>query len=152
MEWKRKIKQRLTPARDIGRYKGYGEEAWNDELLVGAQESDVNWQVERLVEDAEQAGIDMAVQNGDAEANAETGSLPPTVGGAAKVEHEPVERPMSRVTEADNKGDVKSLNRLLQRTLYLLVKNKDGRWVFPEDKLIGKESLHNVCYTQCKTA
>ncbi|KAF2270049.1 hypothetical protein CC78DRAFT_485850 [Lojkania enalia] len=144
LEWKRKLRQRLTPARDIGRYKGYGEEAWNDELLLGAQESDVNWQVDSLLKDAEQSGLENNAQNENAEANAEGGVIPPTVGGAKKVEHELVERPMPRVTEADKTGDVKSLNRLLQRTLYLLVKNKDGRWAFPEDRLIKKESLHNA--------
>lgn len=134
-EWKRKIKQRLTPARDIGRYKGYGDEAWNDEVLVGAKESDFNWQVERLLEDAETTGIEDQPQQGGSE-------------GAStqkKVEHEPVERPMPRVTEADEKNDVKSLNRLLQRTLYLVVKNKEGQWMFPQDKL-NKETLKEAAH------
>ncbi|KAF2180726.1 hypothetical protein K469DRAFT_714300 [Zopfia rhizophila CBS 207.26] len=136
VEWKRKIKQRLTPARDIGRYKGYGAEAWNDELLVGTQESEVQWQVERLLEDAEQPGVEREGENGN-------GSGAPGATGK-KVTHEPVERPMPRVTEADLKGDVKSLDRLLQRTLYLLVKNKEGQWAFPQDRLVGKESLHQA--------
>lgn len=129
LEWKRKMRQRLTPARDIGRYQGYGDEAWNDELLVGAKESDFNWQVEKLIEDAEQSG-----------AEAE-----PTVTGAAakKVDREAVDRPMPRVTEADKKNDTKSLNRALQRTLYLLVKNKEGLWQFPQDRL-HEEHLHGV--------
>ena len=56
-----------------------------------------------------------------------------------------VERPYPRVTEADKNGDVRSLNRLLQRTLYLLVKSeKNGRWGFPSSFLMGKESLHTV--------
>jgi large subunit ribosomal protein L46 len=135
IEWKRKIKQRLTPARDIGRYKGYGAEAWNDELLVGAKESEFDWQVERLLEDAEQTG---------AENQAEEGSEQLTVTSTRKkVEHEPVERPMPRLTEADLENDVKSLNRALQRTLYLLVQNKDGHWTFPYAKL-EKETLHAV--------
>lgn len=129
MEWKRKLKQRLTPARDIGRYKGYGEEAWNDELLVGAKESDFHHQVEKLLEDAEQSGA----EEGDAAAT-----------GGKTVEREAVERPQSRITEADRKGDVKSLNRLLPRTLYLLVKNNNGQWVFPQDKVEGRETLHMV--------
>lgn len=131
-EWKRKIKQRLTPARDIGRYKGYGKEAWNDELLIGAQESTLEWQGERLVEDAETTGLEG--QPAEAASSAVT---PKTV------EHEPVERPMPRVTEADEKNDVKSLNRALQRTLYLLVKDKEGRWMFPQDRL-QKETLKEV--------
>ncbi|KAF2678114.1 50S ribosomal subunit L30 [Lentithecium fluviatile CBS 122367] len=133
IEWKRKIKQRLTPARDIGRYKGYGDEAWNDELLVGAKESDVEWQVEQLLEDAEQTGAENQTEEGNEE---------PTVASARKkVAHEPVERPMPRTTEADLKNDVKSLNRLLQRTLYLLVKDKEGNWTFPQATL-EKETLH----------
>lgn len=135
-EWKRKIKQRLTPARDIGRYKGYGEEAWNDELLVGAKESGLDWQVERLIEDAETTGTEDQAQSGASET---TGSR-----SQKKVEQEVIERPMSRITEADEKKDVKSLNRLLQRTLYLLVKGKDGQWMFPQDRL-QKETLKEVC-------
>ncbi|KAF2197146.1 50S ribosomal subunit L30 [Delitschia confertaspora ATCC 74209] len=135
LEWKRKIKQRLTPARDIGRYKGYGDEAWNDELLVGAPESDVNWQVERLLEDADKpAAKDEHNPGGEVEGLVQKD----------KVERDMVEKPMPRVTEADLKGDVKSLNRMLQRTLYLLVKNKEGKWTFPEDRLAGKEALHDA--------
>lgn len=133
LEWKRKMKQRLTPARDIGRYKGYGDEAWNDELLVGAKESDIHHQVEKLIEDAEQTG-----------ANEDGAPSPEGAANMAKKEVEAIERPMPRITEADKKNDVKSLNRMLQRTLYLLVKDKDGRWIFPQDRLT-KDTLHSVC-------
>ena len=129
LAWNRKIKERLTPARDIGRYSGQGEEAWNDEVLVGAKEHDVNWQVERLLEDAEKPVAKQEASSGIEEAD-------------AKTDHDAIERPMPRITEADLKGDVKSLNRSLQRTLYLLVKNKDGKWGFPADRLQGKEQLH----------
>lgn len=138
LEWKRKIKQRLTPARDIGRYKGYGDEAWNDELLVGAKESELQWQVERLLEDVEQTGTENQSQEGNEEAA--------SAAGKKKAGQEPLERPMARITEADVKNDVKSLNRLLQRTLYLLVKNKEGQWTFPQDRL-GNETLKAVCYS-----
>lgn len=129
LEWKRKIRQRLTPARDIGRYKGYGDEAWNDEVLVGAKESDLNWQVERLIDDAENSGAE--------------GEPAATGAAAKKVDREAVDRPMPRVTEADKANDTKSLNRALQRTLYLLVKNKEGQWQFPQDRL-SDEHLHGV--------
>ncbi|KAH8724242.1 hypothetical protein GQ44DRAFT_708859 [Phaeosphaeriaceae sp. PMI808] len=122
------MKQRLTPARDIGRYKGYGDEAWNDEVLMGAKESEFEWQVERLLEDAEQDGKEA----GEVEQR-----------GMKKVEREAVDRPMPRRTEADEKNDRKSLNRALQRTLYLLVKNKDGKWQFPQDRL-QDEHLHGA--------
>jgi large subunit ribosomal protein L46 len=128
LEWKRKMKQRLTPARDIGRYKGYGDEAWNDEVLVGAKESEFEWQVERLLEDAATDGR----QVGEAEQK-----------GMKKVEREEFDKPMPRRTEADEKNDTKSLNRALQRTLYLLVKNKEGKWEFPQDRL-NDENLHGV--------
>lgn len=128
LEWKRKMKQRLTPARDIGRYQGYGDEAWNDELLVGAKESEMEWQVERLLEDAATDGR----QVGEAEQK-----------GMKKIEREEFDKPMPRRTEADEKNDTKSLNRALQRTLYLLVKNKEGRWEFPQDRL-KEENLHGV--------
>jgi large subunit ribosomal protein L46 len=129
LEWKRKMKQRLTPARDIGRYKGYGDEAWNDEVLVGAKESDFEWQVGRLLEDAGTDGKEV----GEAETK-----------GMKKIERELFDRPMPRRTEADEKNDTKSLNRALQRTLYLLVKNKEGQWQFPQDRL-KDEHLHGVC-------
>jgi large subunit ribosomal protein L46 len=128
LEWKRKMKQRLTPARDIGRYKGYGDEAWNDEVLVGAKESEFEYQVDRLLEDAGTDGREL----GEEEQK-----------GMKKVEREVFDRPTPRRTEADEKNDTKSLNRALQRTLYLLVKNKDGLWQFPEDRL-NEENLHGV--------
>ena len=118
------MKQRQTAARDIGVYNAYSKEGWNDELLVGAKESDPEEQVQALLADAEVHGT-------------ETDEM-----GEAKREN--VERPMPRVTEADHTGDVKSLNRALQRTLYLLVRGKDGRWGFPTSGLIGKENLHQV--------
>ncbi|KAF1925633.1 uncharacterized protein M421DRAFT_102969 [Didymella exigua CBS 183.55] len=131
-EWKRKMAARLTPARDIGRYKGYGDDAWNDEVLVGARESELQWQVDRLLEDAQTTGAE-----GDANAAAAAAAA------AAKPEVDAFERPPSRVTEADEKNDTKSLARALQRTLYLLVKNKEGRWEFPQDRL-GDENLHGA--------
>lgn len=123
--------QRLTPARDIGRYKGYGEESWNDEVLVGAKESQIQWQVDRLLEDAETTGAE------------NEGGVAAAAANAAKDEREAFERPPSRITKADQENDTKSLARALQRTLYLLVKNKEGRWEFPQDKL-QDENLHGV--------
>lgn len=131
MDWKRKVKDRLTPARDIGVYAAYGKEGWNDELLVGDRTSEPEEQVERLIRDAE-----VEVKN-----RGEAGE---------GVRREKMERPMPRVTEADQVGDLKSLNRLLQRTLYLVVSmHGEGRekrtWKFPRRGLEGKESLHTVC-------
>ncbi|KAL5114578.1 hypothetical protein ACEQ8H_007547 [Pleosporales sp. CAS-2024a] len=128
LEWKRKMRQRLTPARDIGRYNAYADDAWNDEVLMGAKESELEWQVERLLEDAATDGR----EEGEAEEK-----------GMKKVEREVFDKPMPRRTEADEKMDTKSLNRALQRTLYLLVKNKEGSWQFPQDRL-HEENLHGA--------
>ncbi|KAL8684254.1 MAG: hypothetical protein Q9224_006486 [Gallowayella concinna] len=125
VEWKRRIRERLTPARDIGVYNAYAKEGWNDEVLVGAQESEPEVQVEALLRDAELEGL-----------KGEEGE---------EVKKQEVEKPMPRVTEADRVGDTKSLDRLLQRTLYLVVREgEEGRWWFPNDLLVGKESLHTA--------
>ncbi|KAJ5785391.1 uncharacterized protein N7503_010603 [Penicillium pulvis] len=122
-DWKRKIKERLTPARDIGKYNAYANDAWNDELLLGAQESEPEHLVEKLVQDAEST------------ANA-------TSQDTSKKEEIP--RPHSRVTEADKKGDYKSLNRLLSRTLYLLVQSKEGYWKFPSSPVEAEETIRQA--------
>ncbi|RAH49938.1 CAF1 family ribonuclease [Aspergillus brunneoviolaceus CBS 621.78] len=119
-DWKRKIRERQTAARDIGKYNAYSKDAWNDELLVGAVESDPAHQVEMLVQDAE------------ATANA-------TSQDTSKKEEIP--RPFPRWTEADEKGDDKSLNRALQRTLYLLVQSKEGYWKLPSSAVEPEETM-----------
>ncbi|KAL9104968.1 MAG: hypothetical protein Q9163_000140 [Psora crenata] len=129
VEWKRKIKERMTPARDIGRYSGYGEEAWNDETLVGDRTSEPEEQIQALVRDAD-----------DKESR--------SIAGRGKRD-EVVERPKGRVTEADEKGDTRTLNRCLTRTLYLVVKTRermvnDGEWMLPGCALEAKESLHTA--------
>ena len=122
IDWKKKIKERLTAARDIGVYNAYGEYGWNDELLVGAKESEPEVQVEALLKDAEVEAED-----------------------EGPVKKAKVEKPMPRVTEADTNGDLRSLNRLMTRTLYLVVKGSEGGWGFPAGLLTGKESLQRVC-------
>jgi large subunit ribosomal protein L46 len=126
--WKSKFKDRQTAARDIGKYNAYSKEAWNDELLVGAVESEPEHQIEALVKDAE---------SGASEAE--------MVDSLSKKEEIP--RPMPRVTEADIKGDQKSLDRLLQRTLYLLVQAKEGYWKFPSTAIEEKESVRLVRFS-----
>ncbi|KAI9675327.1 MAG: 54S ribosomal protein L17 mitochondrial [Caeruleum heppii] len=124
LEWKRKQRLRQTPARDIGAYNPYTKEGWNDELLVGASESDPEKQVEALLDDAASPGV---------------GS-----GEMGEAKKDTVERPQSRVTEADRLGDMKSLSRRLDRTLYMLIQEDQGRWRFPAAPLVGKESLHQA--------
>ncbi|KAI4087418.1 MAG: hypothetical protein LQ344_006808 [Seirophora lacunosa] len=133
VDWKRKIRERRTPARDIGRYDAYSrEEGWNDEVLVGARESEPEEQVEALLKDAE-------VELKEEEEGGEDGGNRST-----QVVKEAVAKPLPRVTDADRAGDRRSLDRLLQRTLYLVVRRQDGRWWFPSDALVGKESLHTA--------
>lgn len=55
---------------------------------------------------------------------------------------------MPRKSEADWKGDVKSLNRKGDRNLYLVVKSPESGkevWKFPQTELVGEELLHEVC-------
>ncbi|CAG7949776.1 unnamed protein product [Penicillium salamii] len=119
-DWKKKIQERRTAARDIGKYNAYDSDAWNDELLLGAEQSEPANQIEALVQDAEST------------ANA-------TSQDTSKKEDIP--RPYSRITEADQKNDQKSLNRLLSRTLYLLVQSKEGNWKFPTSPVETGETL-----------
>jgi large subunit ribosomal protein L46 len=58
-----------------------------------------------------------------------------------------IERPAPRVTEADKQNDQKSLDRLLQRTLYLLVKTKQGYWKFPSSSVGLEENLRSVGFS-----
>ena len=91
VEWKHKYKDRQTAARDIGKYNAYSKEAWNDELLVGAVESEPEHQIDALVRDAE------------------GGSTADSVDMVTKKEE--VLRPLPRVSEADEKGDQRLLKR-----------------------------------------
>lgn len=121
------MRQRASPARDIGNYSAYGPEAWNDEVLVGAVEAEPDVQVEAILRDSHRQVED---RGGDAEAAARRSV--------------DVDRPRDRITEADRKGDEGNLERKLQRTLYLLVQGKEGRWEFPAGELEGRESLVRV--------
>jgi large subunit ribosomal protein L46 len=136
-EWKRKAKQRLTPARDIGVYNAYGDNGWNDELLIGDRTSEPEEQVEALIRDAEGLTIGGEAPEGESQKKDTSQDIA-------------VQRPLPRATEADQKGDQTSLNRALDQSLYLLVKNKDGRWRFPEGLIEGREGLHQVSIC-CRT-
>ena len=130
LEWKRKIKERLTPSRDIGKYTGYGKESWNDELLIGDETSEPERQIEALVDSAQ---VDDGTASSDLDRKRDTS----------------ITKPSSRTTDADRAQDTRSLNRALTRTLYLLVKRPgDGKamqpWSIPGAGLHDKESLHAV--------
>lgn len=119
------------PAKDIGRYNPRGRMGWNDEVMVGSTTSEPADVVERLLADAEVR-------------ISEDGEPIPAD------ERVPVERPVARRTEADEKGDVRRLDRKLDRTLYLVVERKgeDGKavWEFPTGVVPTEETLHEVCF------
>ncbi|KAL5336372.1 ribonuclease H-like domain-containing protein [Aspergillus crustosus] len=119
-DWKRKIRERQTPARDVGKYNAYSKDAWNDELLVGAPESEPEHIVETLISDAESTANNTSQDTS---------------------KQEQIPRPHPRVTEADQKGDTHSLDRALQRTLYLLVQSKEGYWKLPSSPVATDETL-----------
>ncbi|KAK4546625.1 hypothetical protein LTR36_001842 [Oleoguttula mirabilis] len=146
VEWKRKAKARQTAARDIGVYNAYGREGWNDEVLYGDQTAEPENQVDALIRDAEGKNIvdDQPVGDADKDGEAVTGDATVGEGQRRELQKIEVERPMPRMTEADRANDVRSLSRKLDRSLYLLVKNKEGRWRFPEDRVYGRENLHQA--------
>ena len=153
IEWKRKAKGRRTPARDIGIYSGYGDEAWNDEVLVGDETAELESQREALIRDAEGKLIKGAEPAGDkGEDQEKVSGDAQAVGGTRKELELHVERPAPRSTEADKKNDTRSLNRKLDQTLYLLVKSKEGRWRFPEDRMFVREDLNQVCFHRSTTS
>lgn len=142
---------RKTHARDIGVYDATGKEAWNDEVLIGDDNAEIETVMEKLVLDAEGRTITSGELVQD-QLSKEDDSTPPSISGdpasgegTAKELESRIERPMPRVSEADQSNDRKSLSRKMDRALYLLVKNADGRWRFPEARMVERESLHQVC-------
>ncbi len=131
-------------------YSGYGDEAWNDEVLIGDRTAEPQSQVEALIRDAEGKDIVDAKPVGDAETDGQQISGDEREGEGMRKDlsqqQMAVERPMPRITEADEKNDLRSLNRRLDRVLYLLVQKSDGSWRFPQDRIYGKENLQQVRY------
>ncbi|KAK3692262.1 39S mitochondrial ribosomal protein L46-domain-containing protein [Podospora appendiculata] len=129
LDWRIKLKERHgVPAKDIGRYNPRGRMGWNDEVLVGSRTSDPAEVAERLVLDAE-----MRVSEDGEE--------------IAEDERVPVERPLPRRTEADEKNDVRRLDRALDKTLYLVVRRGEGEnatWGFPSGDVPTHENLHET--------
>ncbi|GAB1320268.1 54S ribosomal protein L17 mitochondrial [Madurella fahalii] len=132
LDWRIKLRERHgVPAKDIGRYNPKGRQAWNDEVLVGSTTPDPANIVERLLADAEVR----ISEDGE--------PIPPE-------DRVPIERPQPRRTEADEKNDVRRLDRALDRTLYLIVRRKveevegDGMWEFPAGYVLTEETLHET--------
>lgn len=116
-----------TMERGIGRVTRSGKWAWDDELLLGGQgeqlaspdalrEALYTDAESRVSEDGERLSFEDRLR---------------------------IERPFPRRTEADRTGDVRRLDRALDRTLYLVIK-KDGLWRFPQDDVWPDEGLHEV--------
>ena len=128
--WRQARKARNGVAgRDVGGYNAFAKDGWNDEALMEYQAGERDSIVKQLVAE-EGRGKEFA---------GESPRGRPEMAG------------LTRVTEADEKGDVRSLERALTRTLYLLVKRKrasgrDGAfWSFPAGEVAGaKEGLKEV--------
>jgi len=149
-DYKIKARERNgVAARELGGYRAYGDEAWNDELLVsdivegrgngkgGLGKMGIA-EPKHLVESLLKEARVRAVEGKD--------------GAAVEVQEGDVvhvdsalERPLKRFTDADRKGEFTRLDRQLARTLYLLVKRENGGWGFPAGELVGRENLHQVC-------
>ncbi|KAL2164227.1 hypothetical protein VTH06DRAFT_3443 [Thermothelomyces fergusii] len=129
LDFRIKLKERRgVPAKDIGRYNPRGRWAWNDEVLVGSTTSDPAVVREKLLADA----VVTVSEDGEP---------------LAPEERVPVERPMPRRSEADEKGDVRRLDRAMDRTLYLVVKRGQGDdavWEFPTGVVPTDEALHET--------
>ncbi|KAH0494122.1 hypothetical protein TgHK011_000754 [Trichoderma gracile] len=124
LDWSIKVQERGgTVAKELGTYHGKSSRAWDDELRVGDPLSARETVLESLLKDAAPRVSD------DAEVIAPEDVVP-------------VERPAERVSEADRKGDVRRLDRQMERTLYLVVKGADG-WGFPAD-VLQDENLHEA--------
>ncbi|SPO01019.1 related to MRPL17 - mitochondrial ribosomal protein, large subunit [Cephalotrichum gorgonifer] len=126
LDWAIKLRERNgVVAREVGQYNGRSSTAWDDEVRVGDNVSDPELLREILLKDAE------ARVSEDAE------EIP-------LEERVPVERPQPRVTQADKSGDVKRLDRQLERTLYLVVQGEEGKWEFPTAPVSTDEALHDT--------
>ncbi|KUI59841.1 54S ribosomal protein L17, mitochondrial [Cytospora mali] len=117
-----------TMAREIGRMVRSGKWAWDDELLVGKGD-----------ELAEPDRVREALYT-DAESRVSEDGEALTFEDRIRIE-----RPLPRETEADRTGDVRRLDRALDRTLYLVVKKKrTGVWRFPQARVHPEEGLHEA--------
>jgi large subunit ribosomal protein L46 len=126
LDWIVKVRERRgTAGRDIGIYDPRGPLGWNDELLSGSQLSDRKRLLATLLRDAETRV-------------SEDGEM------LSKDDRVPIEQPQPRRTPADDKVDIASLDRALDRTLYFVVQDKEGKWRFPTVLLEKKENLHEV--------
>jgi len=128
-EYKRKQKE-------LAKYNSYGPDGWKDELMLG----------EKPMADEEMEFEDY-VRNTITGEELDTGGVVGEEAGEV-ASKKTLDKPLSRISQADIDHDVKSLNRAMSRTLYLLVK-RAGRehdvWKFPQADVEGRENLRQVC-------
>ncbi|EHA52901.1 hypothetical protein MCOR27_000272 [Pyricularia oryzae] len=125
LDWNLKLDERKGIwAKDVGHYKPRGSTRWADEVHQGSPLADPELIRERLLEDAQMRYSD-------------DGELLP------EKERLPVEKPQPRRSEADEKNDLRRLDRAMDRTLYLVVKKGDG-WAFPASEVRTEENLHEA--------
>ncbi|EPS38284.1 hypothetical protein H072_7974 [Dactylellina haptotyla CBS 200.50] len=117
-----------TKRKDMKVYQAWGKESWRDEIQgKEGPADDENMDYDSLVKYTV-SGEDISASDTEEEI------------AAKKI----MGKPLPRETEADLKNDVRSLNRKLSRTLYLLVKRGDregNAWKFPQANIVGKENL-----------
>lgn len=91
------------------------------------------------------SAITAAVSKGKAGKGKDTSSTSTSASASSSSEGEAESKPLPRLSEADTKNDLRSLERKLDRTLYLVVKQKSG-WKFPAKALENRarENLHDV--------
>ena len=146
IDWKLKVKERdWQPARELGGYNAFRDDAWNDELLVGDDLSKTTGMVDKLVKESvlrAVEGKDGLVRELEA-GEVEEGITAEGEEGDAKAAAMAV-KPLPRTTQADKTNDQTRLDRKLNRTLYLCVKRATGGWGFPAGAIEGRENLHDV--------
>lgn len=119
IEWK----QKALASKERGDYDAYGLHRDKDELKCESEESTSEAQAARLL------------------GNAETPATATSFGDVSTSDKERLERPLSRRTQADEDLDYKSLNRKLDRSLYLAVKGEDKWYRLPSSSLLEREHL-----------
>jgi hypothetical protein len=138
-DWKAKASERdWQPARELGGYNPYREDAWNDELLVGDKLSETTSMVDALVKESIPRVVDEKEKEEESEGKGEGEKV------GEKKEEVVVVKPLPRITEADRTNDQTRLDRKLNRTLYLCVKRANGGWGLPAGAIEGRENLRDV--------
>lgn len=135
LDWRARVSERGGQhAHELGGYDprdrsdpAHGKAPWLDELKVSEAKL------------ASQEAMVGALLDGAVARVSEDGKEVPVE------ERRPVERPLSRITDADRRGDVRRLDRKLDRTLYLVVERETGGWGFPCLDVGVGEGLHEVC-------